>query len=554
MLGLMQDRPLLISSLIEHAATFHPDTEIVSRLPEGTMHRTTWRGVRDRSKQVANAMHALGVRPGDRVGTMAWNSHRHLELYYGVSGMGAVLHTVNPRLFPDQIDYIVNHAEDTVLFFDVTFASLVEKLAPRLKTVRAFIAMTDRAHMPSIDVPNLLCHEDLLAAQPADHAWPEFDERSASSLCYTSGTTGNPKGVLYSHRSTVLHALMEMAPDTFGLHSGETLLLVVPMFHANGWGTPYAAPMVGAKLVLPGPHLDGQSIYGLMRDERVTYSQGVPTVWMLLFQYLDAHPELDARTLGVRRIGVGGAALSRAMQERFARDFGAEVAQGWGMTETSPIGVIAKLLPKHAALTPEAQQQVMLKQGRGVWGVELKIVDDDGTVQPWDGKAIGHLYVRGPWIASGYYRGEGGSPLDDEGFFRTGDIATIDPDGYLQLVDRAKDVIKSGGEWISSIDVENAAMGHPAIGEAAIIGVAHPTWQERPLLLVVKRAGQEVTREELLEFLSTRIAKWWLPDDVLFVSELPHTATGKLLKTKLRELYGAHVLPTAKVHTAQSTA
>ena len=546
MLGLMQDRPLLISSLIEHAATFHPAGEIVSRLPEGRTHRTHWRGLRDRARQVARAMAVLGVQPGDRVGTLAWNTHRHLELYYGVSGTGAVLHTVNPRLFPDQIDYIVNHAEDKVLFFDLSFAPLVEKLAPRLKTVTAFVAMTDRAHMPAIDVPNLLCHEELLGAQGTDFTWPVFDERSASSLCYTSGTTGNPKGVLYSHRSTVLHALMEMAPDTFGLHSGETLLLVVPMFHANGWGTPYAAPMVGAKLVLPGPHLDGESIYALMRDERVTYSQGVPTVWLLLFQYLDAHPEIDPRALGVKRIGVGGAALSRAMLERFERDFGAEVMQGWGMTETSPIGVIAKLLPKHAALSPEAQTQVKLKQGRGVWGVDLKIVDDNGQAQPWDGKAFGHLYVRGPWIASGYYRGEGGSPLDDEGYFRTGDIATIDPDGYLQLVDRAKDVIKSGGEWISSIDVENAAMGHPAVGEAAIIGVPHPVWQERPLLLVVKRAGHErVTREDLLGFLATRIAKWWLPDDVLFVHELPHTATGKLLKTKLRELYGHHVLPTA---------
>lgn len=545
MLGLMQDRPLLISSLIEHAATFHPDTEIVSRLPEGPVHRTTWRGLRDRAKQVANAMAALGVQPGDRVGTLAWNTHRHLALYYGVSGMGAVLHTVNPRLFPEQIAYIANHAEDKVMFFDATFAPLVEKLAPQLKSVQAFVAMTDRAHMPKIDVPNLLCYEELLDAQPADYSWPEFDERSASSLCYTSGTTGNPKGVLYSHRSTVLHALMEMAPDTFGLHSGETLLLIVPMFHANGWGTPYAAPMVGAKLVLPGPHLDGESVYTLMRDEHVTYSQGVPTVWMMLFQYLDAHPELDARALGVKRIGVGGAALSQAMLERFERDFGAKVLQGWGMTETSPIGVINTLLPRHAALPEEAQLQIKLKQGRGVWGVDLKIVDDAGQRQPWDGKASGHLLVRGPWIASGYYRGEGGSPLDEEGYFRTGDIATIDPDGYLQLVDRAKDVIKSGGEWISSIDVENVAVGHPAVAEAAIIGVAHPKWQERPLLIVVKRAGQEVTREALLEYLGTRLAKWWLPDDVVFVSELPHTATGKVLKLKLREQYKDHVLPTA---------
>jgi fatty-acyl-CoA synthase len=545
MLGLMQDRPLLISSLIEHAATFHPDTEIVSRLPEGPVHRTTWRDLRDRAKQVANAMAALGVQAGDRVGTLAWNTHRHLALYYGVSGIGAVLHTVNPRLFPEQVAYIVNHAEDKVLFFDATFAPLVQKLAPQLQSVQAFVAMTDRAHMPKIDVPNLLCYEELLDAQPADFSWPEFDERSASSLCYTSGTTGNPKGVLYSHRSTVLHALMEMAPDTFGLHSGETLLLIVPMFHANGWGTPYAAPMVGAKLVLPGPHLDGESVYTLMRDERVTYSQGVPTVWMMLFQYLDAHPELDARTLGVKRIGVGGAALSQAMLERFERDFGAKVLQGWGMTETSPIGVINTPLPRHAALPEAAQMQIKLKQGRGVWGVDLKIVDDAGQRQPWDGKASGHLLVRGPWIASGYYRGEGGSPLDEEGYFRTGDIATIDPDGYLQLVDRAKDVIKSGGEWISSIDVENVAVGHPAVAEAAIIGVAHPKWQERPLLIVVKRPGQEVTREALLDYLGTRLAKWWLPDDVVFVSELPHTATGKVLKLKLREQYKGHVLPTA---------
>ncbi|WP_218511147.1 3-(methylthio)propionyl-CoA ligase [Variovorax sp. dw_308] len=549
MLGLMQDRPLLISSLVEHAATFHPDTEIVSRLPEGTVHRTNWRGIRDRAKQVARALGALGVRPGDRVGTLAWNSHRHLELYYGVSGMGAVLHTVNPRLFPEQIDYIINHAEDSVLMFDVMFAPLVEKLAPKLQSVKAFVAMTDRAHMPAADLPNLLCFEDIVSAQGTDYIWPEFDERSASSLCYTSGTTGNPKGVLYSHRSTVLHSLMELAPDTFGISSTETLLLVVPMFHANGWGTPYAAAMVGAKMVFPGPHLDGHSVYTLMRDERVTFSQGVPTVWMLLFQYLDAHPELDARALGIKRIGIGGAALSRAMLERFERDFGAEVVQGWGMTETSPIGAINTLLDKHKRMPEEDQLRIKLKQGRGVWGVDLKIVDDEGTVQPWDGKAFGHLYVRGPWIASGYYRGEGGSPLDAEGYFRTGDIATIDPDGFLQLVDRAKDVIKSGGEWISSIDVENAAMGCPGVAEACIIGVSHPTWQERPLLLIVRRPGHEVTREQVLEFLGQRIAKWWLPDEVLFVPELPHTATGKLLKMKLREQYRDYVLPTAVAAT-----
>ena len=545
MFGLMQDRPLLISSLIEHAATFHPRTEIVSRLPEGPVRRTTWGDLRQRARQVANALKQLGVNPGDRVGTLAWNSDRHLALYFGVSGSGAVLHTVNPRLFPEQIDYIVNHAEDQVLFFDITFAPLVAKIAPLLKTVRHFVAMTDRATMPALDLPNLHCWQDLIEGQSADYAWPEFDERTASSLCYTSGTTGNPKGVLYSHRSTMLHTLMELAVDTFGISSEETVMLIVPMFHANAWGTPYAAAMAGTKLVLPGPHLDGQSVYTLMRDERVTFSQGVPTVWLMMFQYVDANPGLDPKELGLKRVGIGGSAVPRAMLERFENQFGAEVVQGWGMTETSPIGVISKLLPKHFELPNEELVKIKLKQGRGVWGVDLKLVGDEGEVMPWDGQSRGHLHVRGPWIASGYFKNEGGSKLDADGFFPTGDVATIDPDGYLQLVDRAKDVIKSGGEWISSIDVENAAMGHPAVAEAAIIGVPHPKWQERPLLLVVKRAGQDVTREALLDFLAGRMARWWLPDDVVFVPELPHTATGKLLKTKLREQFKDHVLPTA---------
>ncbi|ROZ74951.1 3-(methylthio)propionyl-CoA ligase [Ramlibacter sp. WS9] len=545
MQGLMQDRPLLISSLIEHAATFHPHTEIVSRLPEGQVHRTTWQGICLRSRQVANALHQLGIQQGDRVGTLAWNSYRHLALYYGVSGSGAVLHTVNPRLFPEQIDYIVNHAEDQVLFFDINFAKLVEQLAPSMKSVRAFIAMTDRAQMPDIQVPNLLCFDELLDAQPTEYAWPEFDERSASSLCYTSGTTGNPKGVMYTHRSTVLHSLMALAPDTFGLSASETLLLIVPMFHANAWGTPYAAAMVGAKLVLPGPYMDGESVYALLRDERVTFSLGVPTIWMMLFHYLDQHPELDPKTLGVRRILIGGAAVPRAMLERFEQTFGAEVMQGWGMTETSPIGVVSKLLPKHATLGDEDLVRIKLKQGRGVWGVELKIVDAESKALPWDGAAFGHLHVRGPWIAAGYFRGEGGDVLDAQGYFPTGDVATIDPDGYLQLVDRAKDVIKSGGEWISSIDVENVAASHPGVAEAAVIGVSHPKWQERPLLLLVRRPGATVTKAEVLDYLSNRVAKWWLPDEVLFVDALPHTATGKLLKTRLRETYRDYKLPTA---------
>jgi fatty-acyl-CoA synthase len=542
MLGLMQDRPLLISSLVEHAATFHPTTEIVSRLPEGTVHRTNWRDMCFLSRQVAQAMQVLGVQAGDRVGTLAWNSYRHLSLYYGVSGSGAVLHTVNPRLFPEQIDYIINHAEDQVLFFDVGFAPLVAQLAPSLKSVKHYVVMTDRAHMPELDLPNLHCFDELMAAQSTRFTWPEFEERSASSLCYTSGTTGNPKGVLYSHRSTMLHTLMELAPDTFGISSAETLLLIVPMFHANAWGAPYAAAMVGAKLVLPGPHLDGESIFNLMLQERVTFSQGVPTVWLMLFQYLDAHPELDPKSLGVKRVGIGGAAVARSMLERFEQQFGAEVVQGWGMTETSPIGVISNLLPKHAHVSAEDLVKTKLKQGRGVWGVDLKIVDEHGQALPWDGVAFGHLHVRGPWVTSGYFKSEGGQVLDAEGFFPTGDVATIDPDGYLQLVDRAKDVIKSGGEWISSIDVELCANSHPGVAESAVIGVAHPKWQERPLMLVVRRAGQQVSAEDLTSHLSARLAKWWLPDEILFVDELPHTATGKILKTKLREQYKNHRL------------
>lgn len=544
MFGLMQDRPLLISSLIDHAATFHPNGEIVSRTVEGPIHRTTYSAVQRRSKQVANALQSLGVQHTDRVGTLAWNTYRHFELYYGVSGSGAILHTVNPRLFPEQILYIINHAEDKVLFFDITFADLVQKLAPQLPAVQAFVAMTDREHMPDIDVPNLLCYEELVSGQSEEYEWPQFDERTASSLCYTSGTTGNPKGVLYSHRSTILHTLMEASPDTFGVSSAECLMLVVPMFHANAWGMPYGAAMSGAKLVLPGARMDGEALYELMRDEHVTFSQAVPTVWLMLFQYIDAN-KLDTRELALRSVGVGGAAAPRSMIERFEIDMGVCFIQGWGMTETSPIGAIGRLLPKHANMSKEQQITQKLKQGRGVWGVDLKIVDDEGKPLPHDGKAFGHLHVRGPWIASGYYKSEGGEVLDPEGYLPTGDVATIDQDGYLQLVDRAKDVIKSGGEWISSIELENSALSHPAVAEAAIIGVSHPKWQERPLLLVVKRPGKEATRDELLAFLADKVAKWWLPDDVVFVQELPHTATGKLLKTKLRDDYRNYQLPTA---------
>lgn len=543
MLGLMQDRPLLISSIIEHAATCHPFGEIVTRQTDGSFDRTHWRGIRDEAKRVANALAQLGIKQGGRVGTLAWNTRRHLELYFGVSGSGAVLHTANPRLFPEQLTYIINHAEDEVLFFDPSLADLVVQLAPTLTSVRTYVVMCARAQMPAIELPGLLCYDELLASQDAAYEWPVFDERSASSLCYTSGTTGNPKGVVYSHRSTVIHALMSLAPDCLNMSPSTTVMLIVPMFHANAWGVPYSAAMVGSKLVLPAQFLDGKSVYEGMLKEKVIFSQGVPTVWLMLFHYLDQNPQIDPRELALERVSSGGSALPRAMLERFEQQFGVEVQQGWGMTETSPIGVINTPLPRHKDIPEEERVAIKLKQGRCVYGAELKIVDDEGKRQPWDGVSRGNLMIRGPWIASGYFKSEGGEVLDAEGFFPTGDVATIDSEGYMQLVDRAKDVIKSGGEWISSIDLENAAMSHPGVAEAAIIGVAHPKWQERPLLLIVKRPGGEVTRASMLEFLDGRIAKWWMPDDVIFLEELPHTATGKILKQKLRQQFKDYQLP-----------
>ncbi len=546
MLGLMQDRPLLISSLIEFAALYHGKTEIVSRSVEGPIHRYTYRDLANRSKQLANALTRLGVKLGDRIGTLAWNTYRHFELYYGVSGMGAVLHTVNPRLFPEQIDYIVNHAEDSYLFFDLTFLPLVEKLAGQLKTVKGFVLLTDRAHMPKeSSIPNLICYEELIGAESADYAWPEFDERTASSLCYTSGTTGNPKGVLYSHRSTVLHSYAVCQRDGLNLGSGDSALVIVPLFHANAWGVPYGAAMCGAKLVFPGPALDGKSVYELLRDEKCNFSLGVPTVWLAFFQYVDANPALDTKAdIKLERCVIGGSAAPRAMIERFAKQFGCFVIHAWGMTEMSPLGTTGNLLKKHADLPVDKRVDVQSKQGRTVYGVDIKITDDEGRELPRDGVAFGNVKVRGPWITAGYFKSEGGSVLDADGYFTTGDVATLDGDGYMQITDRAKDVIKSGGEWISSIDLENAAVGHPAVQEAAVIGVFHAKWQERPLLLVIKKPGQEVSKDELLSFLESKIAKWWMPDDVVFVTELPHTATGKLLKTKLREQFKDHKLPT----------
>jgi fatty-acyl-CoA synthase len=542
MLGQMQDRQLLVSTLIEHAATFHGRTEIVVRTVEGPTLRTSWAEVRSRAKRVAKALAALDVRPGDRVGTLAWNTHRHLELYYGVSGSGAVLHTVNPRLFQEQIEYIVRHAEDRVLFFDITFAELVARMAPALPKVERFVAMTDRAHMPEVGIPRLFCYEDLLAAQDDRYEWPELDERTASTLCYTSGTTGNPKGVLYSHRATLLHTLKEIAGDAYAISAESCVLFAVPMFHANAWGLPYASAMTGAKVVMPGRNLDGRSLFELIRDEGVTFSVGVPTIWLGLFQHVD-EVKADLSALRLQKLGVGGAAPPMGLIARIEKELRATVVHGWGMTELFTIGALNTPLGRNRDLPEERKFALKGKAGRALWGVELRIVDEQDRLLPHDGNAFGRLKARGPWTVREYFRGEGGPVLDAEGFFDTGDVATIDPDGYVQLVDRSKDLVKSGGEWISSIAVENAAVAHPAVREAAVIGVPHPRWSERPLLVVVRKEGAQVTREELLAYLSERMAKWWVPDDVAFVDELPHTATGKLSKRTLREQFKNHRLP-----------
>ncbi|MGE0423571.1 MAG: 3-(methylthio)propionyl-CoA ligase [Reyranellaceae bacterium] len=543
MLGLMQDRPLLISQLIEFAAENHGDTEIVSRRVEGDIHRYTYRDARHRAKQMAEALVGLGIKAGDRIGTLAWNGYRHFELYYAISGMGAVCHTINPRLFPEQIVYIVNHAEDRILFVDANLLPLVEKLAPQFKGVKHIVAMTDRAHLPAgLAIPNLLVYEELIAGKPGTYEWPEFDEKTASSLCYTSGTTGNPKGVLYSHRSTLLHAYGSALPDTLNVSARSVVLPVVPMFHVNAWGLPYSGCLAGAKLVFPGAALDGASLYELYESEKVTHTAGVPTIWLGLLNHMQSKG-LKLSTL--KYAVVGGSAAPPAMIETFQREFGVEVLHAWGMTEMSPLGTVNTLKHKQLALPADQQLQVRLKQGRAVFGVDMKIVDDKGNDLPRDGKAFGDLLVRGPWIVSRYFRDEGGDPLRAGGWFPTGDVATIDPDGFMQITDRSKDVIKSGGEWISSIDLENAAMAHPGIAEAAVIGVAHPKWDERPLMIVVPRPGANLTREAVLDFLKDKIAKWWMPDDVQFVEAIPHTATGKILKTRLREDFKSYKLPTA---------
>ncbi|MCA3241158.1 MAG: long-chain-fatty-acid--CoA ligase [Rubrivivax sp.] len=550
MLGQMMQLPLLISSLIVHAERHHGDQLVVSRRVEGDIHRISYREVAARARRVANAMQTLGVQPGERAATLAWNTHRHMELYYGVSGSGRVLHTVNPRLHPDQIVYIVDHAEDRVMFFDMTFWPLIQAVAGRTRTVRHWVAMTDRAHMPPVEqaatVPNLLCYEELLAATHDRYAWPVLDENTASSLCYTSGTTGNPKGVLYSHRSTVLHTMAAALPDCLGCGATDAILPVVPMFHVNSWGIVYLAPMTGAKLVLPGPGLDGKSLYELLESERVTISAGVPTVWQGLLAHVEANGLIFTT---MRRSGIGGSACPPAMIRKFRDAYGVHVIHAWGMTEMSPIGTVAAFKAPHSRLDDEGRLAVMSTQGRAVYGVDMKIVAEDGADLPWDGQAAGDLLVRGPWIIATYFKGEGGDPLatdaDGNGWFPTGDVAKITPEGYMVITDRSKDVIKSGGEWIGSIDLENIAMAHPAVAMAACIAAPHPKWDERPLLVVVKKPGMEVSREELLAFYEGRVAKWWIPDDVVFTDAIPLGATGKMQKNKLREQFRAHRLPTA---------
>ncbi len=544
MLGLMQDQPLLISNLIEFADKHHGDSEVVSRRVEGDIHRYTWSDVACRSRQVANALDGMKLGFSDRVATLAWNGYRHLELYFGVSGSGRVLHTINPRLHPEQIAWITNHAEDQVLCFDMTFLPIIQAVHSKCPTVKQWVAMCDADKLPAdTGIPNLISYEAWMGQQNAIYHWPVFDENTASSMCYTSGTTGNPKAALYSHRSTTLHAYAAALPDVMCISARDAILPVVPMFHVNAWGIPYSAALTGAKLVFPGPGMDGKSVYEMIENEGVTYAAGVPTVWQMLLGYMKPNG-LKFSTL--KRTVIGGSACPPAMIDAFRDDYNVEVLHAWGMTELSPLGTLCTLKNKHLKLPKEEQMKLLLKQGRAIYGVDMKIVNDAGEEQPHDGKAYGDLLVKGPWVVANYYKGEG-DPLvtDREGqqWFPTGDVATIDADGFMQITDRSKDVIKSVGEWISSIDIENIAVAHPAVAMAACIGMAHPKWDERPIVAVVKKPDAVVSREELLVFYEGKTAKWQIPDDVVFVDAIPLGATGKMLKTKLREQLKNYKLP-----------
>jgi fatty-acyl-CoA synthase len=542
MLGMMQEWPLLCHKVIDHAAIYHGQREVVSRSVEGPFHRTNYAEIRARSLKLAQRLERDGCGVGDRIATMAWNTWRHLETWYGILGIGAVYHTLNPRLFPDQIAWIMNDAEDKMLFVDLTFVKLVEMIAPKVPSLERVVILTDDAHMPETSLKNAVSYESYIAEADGDFTWAEFDERTAAGMCYTSGTTGDPKGVVYSHRSNVLHAMAAIQPDMLNLASRDRLMPVVPLFHANGWSTAFSAPMSGCSMIMPGAGMDGASIYEILTQEKVTITAAVPTVWLMLLQHMEKHggelPELS-------RVVIGGSACPRAITKAFQDDYGVDVIHAWGMTEMSPLGTLCSIKPEYSHLTGEEKLDLQAKQGHPPFTVEMKITDDENNELPWDGKTFGRLKVRGPAVSSSYYKGRGAEQFDAEGWFDTGDVAHVDPHGYMQITDRAKDVIKSGGEWISSIDIENLAVGHPDVAEAAVIGVAHPKWDERPLLVVVVKEGRSPSKESILGFLEGKIAKWWMPDDVMFIDEIPHTATGKIQKTALRETLKDYSLPTA---------
>ena len=541
MRGLMQEWPLLVHTFIDHANIHHGEREIVTRRVEGDIHRTNYSEIYSRAKRFSKALQKLGVMKGDVIGTLAWNTYRHLESWYGITGIGAIYHTLNPRLFTEQLEYIINHAENQYIICDTTFVKLLEGIEKNIPNVKGFIFLTDKENMPDTKLKNSLSFEELIDAEDEDFNWVRVDENDACGLCYTSGTTGNPKGVLYSHRSNVLHTLAANSADAMGISSTDSVLPVVPMFHANAWGISFSAPMVGCKVVMPGMNMDGESIYQLLTDEKVTFTAAVPTVWLMLLQYLEAN---DLKLPYLNRVAIGGSAVPKMMLEKFEKDYEVSVMHAWGMTEMSPLGTIGAFKSGMEDLSFEEQINIKLKQGRATYMVEMKITNDEGNELPWNGKDFGHLLVRGPFIASKYIKGEGGQILDNQGFFDTGDVATIDELGFMQITDRSKDVIKSGGEWISSIELENAAVGHEEISEAAVIGIAHPKWDERPLLICVPVEGKTPSKEDVLEYLKEKVAKWWMPDDVVFVEEIPHTATGKIQKLTLREQFSDYSLPT----------
>ena len=541
MQGLMQQWPLLCSKVIDHAATYHPLREVVSRSVEGPMHRTNYREVRARAMKLAQRLDREGIKLGDRVATLAWNTWRHLECWYGIVGIGAIYHTLNPRLFPEQIAWIMNDAEDRIIFADVTFMPILEAIAPNVPSLEKIVVLTDAANMPETKLANVVAYEEWLAEADGDFAWKEFDENTAAGMCYTSGTTGNPKGVLYSHRSNLLHSMIAQQPDAMGLSSRDRVLPIVPLFHANGWGLAFSCPMAGAAMIMPGAKMDGASVYEILTTEKVTFSAAVPTVWLMLLQHLE---KVGGELPDLKKVVIGGSACPRAVTQKFQEVYGVQVIHAWGMTEMSPLGSLCTIKPEYQDLTGDALLDIEEKQGHPPFAVEMKVTDDENVERPWDGKTFGRLKVRGPAVASSYYKGTGAEAFDKDGWFDTGDVAHMDQHGYMQITDRAKDVIKSGGEWISTIDLENLAVGHPDVAEAAVIGLAHPKWDERPLMVIVRKEGRNVSREDILAYLEGKIAKWWMPDDVAFVDEIPHTATGKIQKMTLRDQFRDYRLPT----------